>query len=250
MISFSNFILGFKFALSYFTIIPVKINENDDLTNNQVLSSTLFSLPLIGLIIGFITIYLYGALEHLSWFGAIICVVFYMMLYGFIHTEAIIDVVDAIYAKHSGKDAYKVIKEPSVGAMGVLYAFAMVLLKIAGIVYLLMHNHIYEFLSIVVISRLMILFMIKNSDFKSSFVNVLKDALTSKVLFLSFLIFTSLNIYFINGMAVAFTIFAFLTTIFISKFIEKNVGFLNGDALGTTLETNEIFLIIFFLLFV
>ncbi len=35
-----------------------------------------------------------------------------------------IDVVDAIYAKLGGKDSYKVIKEPTVGAMGVLYAFS------------------------------------------------------------------------------------------------------------------------------
>lgn len=247
MKNLSSFILGLKFALSYFTIIPIKIKDSDDLSQKEVLASTLFSLPLIGLIIGFITISLYGVLEHLSWFGAIICAVSYMILYGFIHTEAIIDVVDAIYAKHSGKDAYEVIKDPTVGAMGVLFAFAFVVLKLAGIVYLFMNNYLYEFLSIVIISRLMILIMIKKFKFKSSFVNALKESLSQKVVFFSLVIFTALNIYLINHIAVALTIFALMFTIFIFKFIEKNVGFLNGDAIGTTVELNEILLIIAFL---
>lgn len=123
----NNFILGFKFALSYFTILPVKFKEDDDLSKKEILSFMLFSLPLLGLILGFITLVLYHLLADLSWFGATICAVSYMILYGFIHTEAIIDVVDAIYAKHSGKDAYEVIKEPTIGAMGVLYAFAFLL---------------------------------------------------------------------------------------------------------------------------
>ena len=223
MKNLSSFILGLKFALSYFTIIPIKIKDSDDLSQNSVLSATLFSLPLIGFILGFITISLYGVLEHLSWFGAIICAISYMILYGFIHTEAIMDVVDAIYAKHSGKDAYEVIKEPSVGAMGVLYAVSFMILKLAGIVYLFMNNYLYEFLTIVIISRLMILIMIKKFKFKSSFVNVLKDSLHSKLLFISIVIFTALNIYLSNESAIFLTIFALIFTIIISKFIEKNL---------------------------
>ena len=107
----NNFILGFKFALSYFTILPVKFKEDDDLSKKEILSFMLFSLPLLGLILGFITLVLYHFLADLSWFGATICAVSYIILYGFIHTEAIIDVVDAIYAKHSGKDAYEVIPD-------------------------------------------------------------------------------------------------------------------------------------------
>lgn len=248
MINFRSFILGLKFALSYFTIIPIKIKDNEDISKNEVLASTLFSLPLIGLILGFITITLFGQIEKLSWLGAIICAVSYMILYGFIHTEAIIDVVDAIYAKHSGKDAYEVIKEPTVGAMGVLYAVSFMILKLSAIVYLFLNNYLYEFLTIVIISRLMILVMIKKYEFKSSFVSALKESLSQKVLFISIIVYMALNIYLIGDKAIGLMIFAFIFTILISKFIEKNVGFLNGDAIGTTVELNELFLIITLLL--
>ena len=240
----NNFILGFKFALSYFTILPVKFKEDDDLSKKEILSFMLFSLPLLGLILGFITLILYHLLADLSWFGAIICAVSYMLLYGFIHTEAIIDVVDAIYAKHSGKDAYEVIKEPTIGAMGVLYAFAFFTLKIAGITYLFLNGYLLEFVSIIIISRLMLLFVIKNFEFKSSFVNQLKDSLSTNIFFVALLVFTLTNIILVGFKTLSLTLFAFIFSYLIALFIRKNVGFLNGDALGTILELTELFLII------
>ncbi|WP_419764862.1 MAG: adenosylcobinamide-GDP ribazoletransferase [Arcobacter sp.] len=240
----NNFILGFKFALSYFTILPVKFKEEDDLSKKEILSFMLFSLPLLGLILGFITLVLYHFLADLSWFGAIICAVLYMILYGFIHTEAIIDVVDAIYAKHSGKDAYEVIKEPTIGAMGVLYAFGFFTLKIAGIVYLFINDYLFEFVAIIIISRLMLLFVIKTFEFKSTFVNQLKESLSKNIFFSAIIIFTLLNIFLIGFKAIVIIILAFVFSYFIALFIKKNVGFLNGDALGTILEISEILLVI------
>lgn len=244
----NNFILGFKFALSYFTILPVKFKEEDDLSKKEILSFMLFSLPLLGLILGVITLGLYYFLDDLSWFGAVICAVFYMILYGFIHTEAIIDVADAIYAKHSGKDAYEVIKEPTIGAMGVLYAFGFFTLKIAGIVYLFLNDYLLEFVSIIIISRLMLLFVIKNFEFKSSFVNQLKESLSTSIFFTALIVFTFANIILIGFKAITLTVLAFVFSYFITLFIKKNVGFLNGDALGTILELSEILLVISVLL--
>ena len=88
------------------------------------------------------------------------------MLYGFLHTEAIMDVADAIYAKHSGKDAYEIIKEPTVGAMGVLYGTSLMLLKIVGIAYLLMQGYFMKFITITIISRLSLLLLFDVHKFR------------------------------------------------------------------------------------
>ncbi len=158
MNKFNQYILGLKFVFSYFTILPISFKEKDDLSAKNVLNSMLYFLPFMGFVLGVIVIFLYGFLENLEWFGALICAVVYMILYGFIHTEAILDVVDAIYAKHGGKDAYDVIKEPSVGAMGVLYALAFVILKLGAIVFLLLNNLFLEFISVLIISRFYVSF--------------------------------------------------------------------------------------------
>ena len=78
---------------------------------------TIFFLPFVGFVLGLLTVVIYSILDSIPILGAIIASCIYFVLYGFIHTEAVIDVVDAIYAKHSGKDAYKIIKEPTVGAI-------------------------------------------------------------------------------------------------------------------------------------
>ena len=164
-----------------------------------------------------------------------------MMLYGFIHTEAVIDVADALYASHSGKDAYEIIKEPTVGAMGVLYAIGFVLLKVAGIVYLLIYNFLMEFVAVLIISRLSLLMLFKIHTFKSSFATQLKEAFSNKYFIISSTVFTVLgslltsNFIFLllGGLALA---------LLISFYIKSKIGFVNGDVLGATLESVEILL--------
>lgn len=201
----------------------------------------LLFLPLIGLILGLGTVVLFLLLAPLAWYGALIAAVVYMMLYGFIHTEAIMDVADAIYASHSGKDPYAIIKEPTVGAMGVLYTVGFVLLKIAGIIYLFRHALLMEFIAVLIVSRLSLLILLKVHNFKSSFVTQLKTSLSRNYLLISFILFTIvgsiLTPYFII-LLVQGIFFALL----ISLFIKSKIGFVNGDVLGATLESVEILL--------
>ncbi len=240
----NQYILGLKFVFSYFTILPISFKKDDDLSSKDVLNSMIFFLPFMGFVLGCIVIFLYGFLENLDWLGALICACIYMILYGFIHTEAILDVVDAIYAKHSGKDAYKVIKDPTVGAMGVLFATVFVVLKLSSITFLLLNNLFFEFISILIISRLMLIYLIYFNTFKSSFVNCLKDSISFNSLLFSS-VFSLIMIFVLIGIKVFMLLFCgFLLAFLISRFIKKNVGFLNGDALGTALELSEIILFI------
>ncbi len=244
-----NLYLGLKFAFSYFSILPVKFKNSDDLSSKDVLGSMLLFFPFIGVILGILVVGLFHILEPLSWYGAVISAVTYMMLYGFLHSEAVMDVADAIYASHSGKDAYEVIKDPTVGAMGVLWAGSFLLLKTAGIVFLLMHHLFVEFISVLIISRLTLLMLFYTQSFKSSFATQLKSSLTPKYLWSAFLLFG------IIGFSLTSIHFLFLLAVglvlglFITLFIKSKIGFINGDVLGTTLESVEILLFVMVALF-
>ena len=237
-----TFYLGLKFAFSFFSILPVSFKKDDDLSKKEILDVMLFNIPLVGLTLGLITVVIFILLEPLQWLGAVIAAVIYMMLYGFLHTEAVIDVADAIYAKHSGLDSYKIIKDSTVGAMGVLYGVATILLKVTTIVYLLMNNYILQFICVLIVSRLSIIFILKAFTFKSSFATSLKNALgwwSFAAFLLFFMIGTSLSLMF------PLLLFLGLTfSWFFVKFINKKLGFINGDVLGTTLEYVEIVLFI------
>ena len=239
-----NLYLGLKFSFSYFSILPVKFKNSDDLSSKDILGSMLLFFPLVGIVLGLLTVGLFYILEALSWYGAIISAVTYMILYGFLHTEAVIDVADAIYASHSGKDPYTVIKDPTVGAMGVLWAGVFLLLKIAGIIFLLMHHLFVEFISVLMVSRLTLLMLFYTQSFKSSFATQLKNSLSAKYLWSAFFLFGIIGLLLISIKFLALLSIGLILALLITLFIKSKVGFINGDVLGTTLESVEILLFI------
>lgn len=238
----SNIILGLKFVFSYFSVLPVSFKKDDDVTKKEVLNYTVFFLPFVGLVLGTLSISLFSLLDSIPILAAIIASCVYFILYGFLHTEAILDVVDAIYARHSGKDAYKIIKEPTVGAIGVLYSVIFVVLKISGFSYLLYHGYLLELLAILIIARLCVQFTIYFSKFKSSFLTMMSDSFTPKSFLGSIIIFSFIVFLLTDFSFLIFIPSAFLFTLIITHFIKKMLGFLNGDVLGFLLESIEILL--------
>jgi len=238
-----NIYLGFKFSFSYFSLLPVPFRESDDLSNRETLGAMLLFFPFVGIVLGIGTVVLFSFLDHLGWYGALFSAVVYMMMYGFLHTEAIIDVADALYASHSQKDAYEIIKEPTVGAMGVLYVVTLVILKLAGIVYLFEHDLFVEFIAVLVVSRLSLLMLFKVHTFRSSFATQLKNALTAPYLITAFLFFSVLGTLFLTPF-ILLLIMGLLLALLISFTLKKKLSFVNGDVLGATLEGVEILLLL------
>lgn len=244
----NNIILGFKFALSYFTLLPIRFHVSDDLTHPHVLKSMLLSFPFVGVLLASLSIGIFLGLESLGWLGAIIAAIAYMWLYGFIHTEAVIDVADAVHAAHSGKDPYEIIKDPTVGAMGVLYGTSFTLLKIAALSTLLMHHLFLSFIAIALISRLALLVLIRTYDFRSSFVTQLHENLCVVPLILIILLCGTLGFYLLSVNFLLLFIAGILTALFLSYASKKSLGFINGDVLGMSLEGSELVLMIMALL--
>jgi adenosylcobinamide-GDP ribazoletransferase len=234
--------LGLKFAFSYFSILPIHFHKEEDLSTKPVLASMLLSLPLVGLVLGLLSISILSLSNH--WLSYLVAAVSYMMLYGFIHTEAVCDVADALYAKHSGKDPYAIIKEPTIGAMGLFYGIAFFTLKIGAIIALFEAGKIWEFIAIVLISRLSLLMLITLLSFKSTFVTTLKEALTLPYLFTAFGLFLFIGTIMIGSQFIFLLLFGLILSYIIARFIGIQLGFINGDVLGVVLESTEIILFI------
>ena len=238
----NNLFLGLKFAFSYFSLLPVKFKKSDDLSQKEVLGYMQLFFPLVGFALAILTALLYGVLLKLGFLGAYLSSFFYMAMYGFLHTEAIIDVADAIYAKHSGKDAYKIIKEPTVGALGVLWGSSFVFLKLFVMATLLKDERFLEFFSIVIVSRISIVALMRFGSFRSSFVTTLQNSLNGRV-FLSMLgLYTVLGMVLTGGMFFVFLFMAIVFTFLLAKFFKAKLGFINGDVLGASLEVVEVVL--------
>ena len=234
---------AFYFALSYFSIKPVFVKNME--IKEETYKYTLFFLPLVGAILGLIVIALNLFLNEFfnPLYSSFVVAVIYLFLYGFLHTEAICDVVDAWFASYSGKDVYKIMKESTIGAIGALYAFCFVLLKVGIITYVLYEKQYALFLIVCIFSRLNLIYLLEYYKFsKDSFLSLAfanGSVFTLKILSLIYLIFA----FIIGSNVLLLFILSLLSFYFILKVLDKKFGFVNGDCLGFTLEHTELVLL-------
>ncbi|MDN5100600.1 adenosylcobinamide-GDP ribazoletransferase [Aliarcobacter butzleri] len=231
------------FALSYFSIIPVFVKNME--INNITYKYTLALLPLVGAILASIVIVfnLFFNQFFSPIYAAFVSSVIYLFLYGFIHTEAIIDVVDAWFASYSGKDAYKIMKESTIGAIGALYAFSFVLLKVGIITYVLYQKEYVLFLLVCIFSRLNLLYLLEYFKFsKDSFLSLAFQSggiFRLKIYALIYIIVA----FFIGKNIFIILVLSLLSFYFILKILNNKFGFVNGDCLGFTLEHTELIIL-------
>ena len=234
---------AFFFAFSYFSIIPVFVKDMQ--INNQTYKYTLILLPLVGAILASIVIGLNLLLNEFfhPLYCAFVVAIVYLALYGFIHTEAIIDVVDGWFASYSGKDAYKIMKESTIGAIGALYGVAFVLLKVGIITYVLYEKQYVLFFIVCIFSRLNLIYLLGYFKFsKDSFLSLSFEyggIFKLKIIALIYVIIAFL----IGTNVLVLFVISLLSFYFILKVLDNKFGFVNGDCLGFTLEHTELILL-------
>jgi adenosylcobinamide-GDP ribazoletransferase len=234
---------AFYFALSYFTSIPVWVRDMQ--ITNETYKYTLAFLPLLGAILAAIVIGINLILIDIfnPLYACFISAVIYLFLYGFLHLEAVCDVVDASFAAHGGKDAYSIMKEPTIGAIGAMYAFSLALLKVAAITYLLYEEQYILFLVVLTFSRINFIYLLGFFNFnKGSFLSLaFQDAGVLKVKLYSLLYV--LIAFFISSHILVLFISSLIVFYIILKRLNKKFAFVNGDCLGYTLEHTELILL-------
>jgi adenosylcobinamide-GDP ribazoletransferase len=221
-----HIISGIVYAISYFTVLPVSQGKFD--ANKQFYKGILIALPFIGLLFGAIISAMHIGLSYIvpTWYASVFVSILYPFLYGFLHLEAVADTIDGWYASLSKKDVYEVMHEPQVGSIGAIGSFCFVLLKILALTYLLSNAHYLAIIIIFALSRLSILFSL-SFDFhaQSYFALALKNSIKVSVIF-----------------KVLFLPIALLNKLILKK-LQKQLGFLNGDTLGFSIELIEIILL-------
>ena len=238
----SAYFNGLLLSLSFFSIIPIKLKNFE--SSKEVYRGMLFSLPFVGLTLGLLV---WGVFSLLSGFlhplyAAFISGLFYLVLYGFLHLEAVCDVIDAWFAALSGKDIYAIMKEPTIGAIGAIGTFVVILLKVAAIAYLLYAGLIAYFIVTIMLSRLAMLFAINGFSFhEGSFIaNSLKKSVTISLVMFGATLYMSIAYVFV-GLNLLWILMLSLCVMFLCLIIlRKKFGFLNGDCLGFSLEMSEV----------
>ena len=235
-----NILDAFLFALSYFSIIPTPTKNLE--IKDDIYKYTLLFLPLVGAILGFLVVGTNLFLNQLfnPIYSCFVSAVIYLFLYGFLHLEAVCDVADAWFASYSGKDVYKIMKEPTIGAIGALYTFCFVLLKVAIITYILYEKEYFLFVMVCVFSRLNLIYLLEYFNFnKNSFLALAFQSSGVFTLKIIALIYVLVAFIFGHNAFVLFVL-SLLSFYFILKILNNKFGFVNGDCLGFTIEHTEL----------
>jgi adenosylcobinamide-GDP ribazoletransferase len=238
-----NIILGLKFSFSYFTILPISLQQDDDISNPLTTKTIIFSFGLVGLSLGLLTVLLLQFINILSYPSYIIASVFYMVSYGFLHTEAICDVADALGAKHKGKDPYDILKQSTIGAFGLFYGVSFLILKISLLSYLLYLDYWFLFLMVVMYSKVIAMINIKlfNWHKNSFFLQTLKQQNQNKLIIFMLIFYLTIGFFLNSDLFLILGFYIFGISFMILKILDKKLGFLNGDTVGVSLEIAELF---------
>ncbi len=233
---------GVLLSISFFTQFPIfyKIKNITDKTYKYLA----LSIPLNGILLSIFTLFLFTIFSNFSnsLYGAFLASIIYLFMYGFLHIEAVSDIVDAYYARHSGKDSYEILKDSHIGSLGAIAGFCIVLLKVGSIIYILNEGNFIGFIAILFLSRAMATLSIYRFDFHSNskFIYSMKNSLTQKDIIIFSILIASTFIYF-NYLILFIT--AISITYLLKEWLLKNIGFINGDGLGFIIEINEIILL-------
>lgn len=104
--------------IAFLTILPVwRSSQHFEVEN---ISKNMFLFPLVGLVIGFLTIPIVLASIYFfnQYIAAFIITIFLTILTGIHHTDALGDFADGIMAKGSKEKKYKVMHDPTIGSAG------------------------------------------------------------------------------------------------------------------------------------
>ncbi len=86
--------------------------------------------PMVGLIVGaFVTFFIYALGDYLpTTYLYVLGFVIWVVLTGALHLDGVADVFDALFVENSKRDT--VLKDPHIGAMGVIFTLLFILLKL------------------------------------------------------------------------------------------------------------------------
>lgn len=230
-------------ALQFLTKLPVNLPRIPTPQENAV--SALY-YPLVGFIIGVIlwTVAVYLPIGIVA--KSVLLTLLWLWLTGGLHLDGLADTVDGFVGGYGDKErTLDIMKDPHIGAMGVMAIVGAILLKFAFIIEILTIKNL-EILDILILSpilgRVMILWLllstpyIRKNGLGSTLSAYLPKKLAVTVLILSLFVVVVLPM----KMAIIVLIGFFVLGFYLTLWFKKRIGGITGDTIGASVEITEI----------
>ena len=238
-----KYLLPLLIAIQFLTKLPIHLPNIP--TPKQNAYSVLY-YPLIGVLMGVIL-----------WIGAIylpvptiakgaILTAFWVWITGGLHLDGLADSIDGFVGGYGNQQkTLDIMKDPHIGAMGVMAIVIALLLKFAFIVELLKMGYFLGLVIAPIFGRLSLLFLLLTTPYVRQ--NGLGLALSQhlpKKLTLMVLLLSLLAIFIISINIAMMTIFIFLLMgLYLRQWFIQRIGGITGDTLGAGVEMMEVLIL-------
>lgn len=230
----------FSIALQFLTIFPVKITAKIE---DADFDRALFFFPIVGILIGLVLsviVILFGFLpgEVLS-----VCIVAAsIFLTGGIHLDGFIDTCDGFYGNRPKKEILEIMRDSRVGAMGVIGAVVLLLLKfvlIANLPRFFLCKTLVMAMAFSRWAQALACFASHYAREKGKAEFFIKYAAKKDVILGA--VVTFCLFFLMAGLKSALIFFpAFFMVLLFIKYIKKRISGMTGDTIGAISEASEI----------
>lgn len=231
---------AFLHAISFFTRIPVPwLRPSEEAWRKSV-----NWYPAVGVAIGLLLwgVHQAGLALFSPWIAAILTLIAWVYVTGGLHMDGWMDLADGLGSSRPREQILAIMKDSRVGAMGVLAAIMLLLIK-AGAVAELAHPGWGSLLIVApVAARTHVLLAIKLWPYLSADKGIGKGisaGLSAFSIIVSYIILFAAGWY-LGGLQVITAIFlSLLFALWFSRSVAKKLGGLNGDCYGAVIESSE-----------
>ncbi|WP_182300340.1 adenosylcobinamide-GDP ribazoletransferase [Cohnella cholangitidis] len=211
--------------------------------------------PIVGLLLGAV-LWLIGWLAELG-FGSIgftvtaaVTVACWIYLTGALHLDGWMDLADGLGSHRSRERMLEIMKDSRVGAMGVVAAIVLIILKVAAIQQLAVH----EELGVLLIVPAMARFALVGAIYVFPYITAqglgsgLRDGVTRWSLWLNLLLLSGVS-YVVAGISGALVLGGMLIAAWVfGRSLVRKLGGFTGDGYGALVEAMETFVLLLYLI--
>lgn len=232
-----NHIFGIRLAFSMMTVLPFRMHEFRAGMNGVAAAY----YPLVGLVLGGIVYAIYVLLHGVlpEYFLRVALFALFTALYGALHLDGFVDTIDGLFASPSR--ALEAMKEPTIGAMGAIYGFLFLALKLSAFMTI---TDFWLFALIPMLSRFGGTIAMYAYPYvrPSGMGHAAKMELTTKLSLYSTLL-VSAAILLVDRHFFWLLVLSVIATLVIGKFLSRRFGGLSGDMYGFIIESVELSLL-------
>lgn len=232
-------------AWQFLTIIP--IIRNVEVTSESLGKSMAF-FPLVGLALGLLVAALDIAYSRLfpANFSSALLLASYIAMYGGFHLDGLVDTVDGLVGGRDREHALKIMKESTIGAIGVVTLVLVLLLKYTAIDSMNGNGRLGALILMPVIGRWAEVIMVHGSRYARDGAGLGKpftEYVTKREVVVATLLTIVISWFTLKYIGLLIILATLLLGLGMKQFFKKRLGGITGDLLGFGGESSELLML-------